>query len=119
MTPVNMVFCFVVAVSSYLYIKSDDFRQYAATLRVKNNQFKDMKKVLTEIKAEVTVLDRTKQILKERAVDVDELMNQLEKKKGIQGYSKVEDQIQGVSELKEKLDNAKSQSMQDLTALIS
>lgn len=46
-------------------------------------------------------------------------MNQLEKKKGIQGYSKVEDQIQGVSELKEKLDNAKSQSMQDLTALIA
>ena len=101
------------------YIKSDDFRQYAATLRVKNNQFKEMKKVLTEIKAEVTVLDRTKQILKERAGDVDELMSQLEKKKGIAGYSKVEDQIQGVSELKEKLDNAKSQSMQDLTALIA
>jgi intraflagellar transport protein 81 len=78
-----------------------------------------MKKVLTEIKAEVTVLDRTKQILKERAGDVDELMSQLEKKKGIAGYSKVEDQIQGVSELKEKLDNAKSQSMQDLTALIA
>ena len=57
------------------YIKSDVFRQYAATLRVKNNQFKDMKKVLTEIKAEVTVLDRTKQILRDRAGDVDELMS--------------------------------------------
>jgi hypothetical protein len=42
----------------------------------------------------------------------------LERKKGIAGYSKVEDDIQGVSELKEKLDNAKSQSLQDLTALI-
>lgn len=100
------------------YIKSDDFRQYAATLRVKNNQFKEMKKVLNEIKAEVTVLDRTKQILKERAGDVDEFLRDLERKKGIAGYSKVEDDIQGVSELKEKLDNAKSQSLQDLTALI-
>jgi len=45
-------------------------------------------------------------------------MKDLEKKKGITGFSAVEDQIQGVSELKEKLDNAKSQSMQDLTALI-
>lgn len=73
------------------YIKSDDFRQYAATLRVKNNQFKDMKKVLTEVKSEVAVLERTKQILKDKAGDVDELMSQLEKKKGIHGYSKVED----------------------------
>ncbi len=42
------------------YMKRDDFRQYAANLRVKNNQFKSMKKVLDEIKAEVTILDRTK-----------------------------------------------------------
>lgn len=34
-----------------------------------------MKKVLTEIKAEVSVLDRTKQILRDRAGDVDELMS--------------------------------------------
>ncbi len=42
------------------YMKRDDFRQYAANLRVKNNQFKSMKKVLDEIKSEVTILDRTK-----------------------------------------------------------
>ncbi len=101
------------------YMKRDDFRQYAANLRVKNNQFKSMKKVLDEIKSEVTILDRTKQILKERAGDVDEFLRDLEKKKGIQGYSQVEDQIQGVSELKEKLDNVKSQSLQDLTGLIN
>ena len=42
-----------------------------------------MKKVLDEIKSEVTILDRTKQILKERAGDVDEFLRDLEKKKGI------------------------------------
>jgi hypothetical protein len=31
----------------------------------------------------VTILDRTKQILKERAGDVDEFLRDLEKKKGI------------------------------------
>ena len=75
------------------YLKRDDFKQYAATLRVKNNNYKTMKKALDEIKAEVTVLDRTKQILKDRAGDVDEFLHDLEKKKGIQGYSNVEDQI--------------------------
>ena len=90
------------------YMKRDDFRQYAANLRVKNNQFKEMKKALDEIKSEVTVLDRTKSILKEKAGDVDEFLRDLEKKKGIQGYSEVEGKIQDVSELKEKLDNVKS-----------
>ena len=75
------------------YLKRDDFKQYAATLRVKNNNYKTMKKTLDEIKAEVNVLDRTKQILKDRAGDVDEFLRELEKKKGIQGYSSVEDQI--------------------------
>jgi intraflagellar transport protein 81 len=75
------------------YMKRDDFRQYAANLRVKNNQFKEMKKALDEIKSEVTVLDRTRAILKEKAGDVDEFLRELEKKKGIQGYSEVEGKI--------------------------
>jgi hypothetical protein len=58
---------------------------------VKNNAFKVMKKSLDEVKSEVTVLDRTKQILKDRAGDVDDLLRDLEKKKGIAGYSNVED----------------------------
>jgi len=77
-----------------------------------------MKKSLEEIKAEVTILDRTKNILKDKAGDVNDFLKDLEKKKGITGYSKVEDQIQDASELKEKIDNAKSQSMEVLTGLI-
>jgi hypothetical protein len=33
------------------------------------------------------VLDRTKQILKERAGDVDDLLRDLERKKGVAGFS--------------------------------
>lgn len=93
------------------YIKKDDFRQYAANLRVKNNQFKVMKKTLDEIKSEVTVLDRTKQILTQKDADAKDMLRQIEKEKGITGYSEVEDNIQLVSENKEKFDNAKQQSM--------
>ena len=64
-----------------------------------------MKKVLDEIKSECQVLDRTKNILKSRAENVDEFLRELEKKKDIAGYSNIEDNIQGVSELKEQLDN--------------
>ena len=56
------------------YMKRDDFRQYAANLRVKNGQYKEMRKQLQEIKSEVTVLNKTKKILKSRADDLGEFM---------------------------------------------
>lgn len=80
------------------YMKRDDFKQYAANLRGKNAQYKQKKKVLSEIKSEVTVLQRTETILKSKADDLGEFMKNLEKKQGISGYSNVEEQIQGVSE---------------------
>ena len=100
------------------YMKRDDFRQYAANLREKNTQYKQHMKQLDEIKAECTVLQRTKEILKSRAGNVDEFLKELEMKKGVAGYTSVEDQIVGVSELKEQLDNNKSASLQELTALV-
>jgi intraflagellar transport protein 81 len=71
------------------YMKRDDFKQYAANLRGKNAQYKTMKKVLGEIKAEVTVLSRTESILMNRADNLDDFMKTLEKQKGISGYTNV------------------------------
>lgn len=74
-------------------MKRDDFKQYAANLRGKNQKYKEMKKVLQEIKSEVTVLNRTKKILEGRAEDLTDFMENLERAKGIQGYSNIEDKI--------------------------
>lgn len=86
-------------------MKRDDFKQYAANLRGKNQKYKEMKKALQEIKSEVTVLNRTKKILESRADDLSDFMENLERAKGIQGYSNIEDKIQGVSNQKEMLDH--------------
>jgi intraflagellar transport protein 81 len=101
------------------YMKRDDFKQYAANLRGKNAQYKQMKKVLGEIKAEVTVLSRTENILKSRADNLDDFMKGLEKQKGITGYTGVQDQLQMVSENKEVLDNKKDQTLQEITTIVS
>ena len=66
-----------------------------------------MKKALDEIKSEVTVLDRTKQILTQKDAHALDMLHKIEKEKGITGYSEVEDNIQLVSENKEKADNIK------------
>ncbi len=100
-------------------MKRDDFKQYAANLRGKNNQYKQMKKVLGEIKAEVNVLARTEKILKSRAENLDEFMKNLERQKGIGGYTRIQDQIVGVSENKEALDQKKDQTLQDITRIVS
>ena len=42
------------------YLGRDDFRQFAANLRAKNATYKNKMKNLSEIKQEVTVLNRTK-----------------------------------------------------------
>jgi intraflagellar transport protein 81 len=73
------------------YMKRDDFRNYAANLRGKNTQYKQMKKVLQEIKSECNVLKRTKDILQDRAEDLGDFMRNLEKQKGVTGYSNIED----------------------------
>lgn len=73
------------------YLKRDDFRQYAANLRGKNAQYKQMKKSLDEIRNEVKVLERTKDILQSRAEDLGEFMQNLERTKGISGFSNIED----------------------------
>lgn len=52
-----------------------------------------MKKVLGEIKAEVTVLSRTENILKQRAENIDEFMKNQEREKGVVGFSNVIDKI--------------------------
>ena len=64
------------------YMKRDDFKQYAANLRGKNAQYKQMKKVLGEIKAEVNVLSRTENILKNQTENFDEFMKDFQSKHG-------------------------------------
>ena len=72
------------------YMKRDDFRDFAMKLREKNKKYKVMKKELEEIRSELNILFRTQQILKSMAGDVDQLLKDLERKKGIQGYTDVE-----------------------------
>lgn len=100
------------------YMKRDDFKQYAANLRGKNAQYKQMKKVLGEIKSEVTVLGRTESILKSRADNLDEFMRDLEKQRGISGIQDVQDKLVHVSETNQMLNNKKESTLQEITVVV-
>jgi len=78
-----------------------------------------MKKVIGEIKAEVTVLMRTENILKSRADNLEDFMKGLEKQKGISGYTNVVSQLQMVSETNEVLNSQKDKTLQEITTIVS
>jgi intraflagellar transport protein 81 len=100
------------------YMKRDDFKQYAASLRGKNQQYKKMKKQLEEIRSELAILSRTEQILKNKAEIDDELMKKLEEQKGIAGYNKIEEEMEDVARDRQKIDEMKHGSLQELTRVV-
>lgn len=100
------------------YMKRDDFKQYAASLRGKKEKYKRMKKQLEEIRSELAVLSRTEQILKNKAEINDELIKKLEESKGIAGYSKIENEMESVAQDRQKVDQLKDSSLQELTKVV-
>ena len=100
------------------YMKRDDFKQYAASLRGKNQKYKKMKKELEDIRSELAILTRTEQILKNKAEMNDELMKKLEESKGISGYSKVEEEMENVAKDRQNIDKMKDSSLQELTKIV-
>jgi intraflagellar transport protein 81 len=100
------------------YMKRDDFKQYAASLRGKNQKYKKMKKELEQIRSELAVLSRTEQILKNKAEMTDDLMRKLEEQKGIAGYSKIQDDMEKVAKDRQEIDKMKEGSLQELTKVV-
>lgn len=99
-------------------MKRDDFRDYAMKLREKNKKYKVMKKELEEIRSELNILSRTEDLLKQRAGDIDEFMANLEKSKGIQGYTDIDNKAAAIAINKWNLDLAKDKTLEELTKMV-
>jgi hypothetical protein len=100
------------------YMKQDEFRDFAMKLREKNKKYKVMKKEIEEIRSELNILSRTEDILKSRAGDIDEFLKNLEKQKGIQGYTDINNKAVSIAIQKKNLDNAKDKNLEELTKMI-
>lgn len=63
-----------------------DLKKYGAQVRDKIDKYKKMRDELSNIRAELVVLQRTEQILKGKLKNLDEFLTELEKKKGVQVF---------------------------------
>ena len=66
-----------------------DLQKYGAVVREKIDRYKKMREDLAALRAELVVLQRTEQVLKNKAQNLEQFMTELEKKKGVQVSSQV------------------------------
>jgi len=100
------------------FLPRDEFKQYAATLRDKTAKFKRLKAELDEVKNEVKVLQRTEELVKQRAREHNVQVEELEKAKGIHGYEEVGNQLDEVGEKKASIDEEKKSTALEISRVV-
>jgi len=101
------------------FMNRDEFKQYANSLRGKTNTYKKLKAELREIKAEMGILVRTETILKSRTQDLDSFLQKQEAARGVAGYTNVQENIEKLSEEKQKVDGLKEDALKELSRVVS
>lgn len=94
-----------------------DFEKYANTLREKTTKYKKMLSELNEIKSELTNLQRTIEVLKNKKESYEKILKIVESQKGITGFSDVKDKLEEISEQKGKIDEQKGKTLEELAKL--
>ena len=100
-------------------VREDEFKHYAAKLRIMNTEFKKKKIKLSALTAESGVLTRTVEILKSRDTNVQELVKIMEKKKGVHGYRETQEAIEDASAAKSQLDDQTGKKLTDMTSTVN
>lgn len=101
-----------------IVLREEEFKRYVAKLRTMNSDFKKKKAELSSLKAECGVLARTEEILKSRAQNAQELLEVLEKKKGVFGYRQAQEAIEDASGVKSDLDEKTGKQLTEITSFI-
>ncbi|KAL7752724.1 hypothetical protein RI367_001726 [Sorochytrium milnesiophthora] len=111
--------------------KGEEFKNYVAQLRVKSTQYKAKKAELTELSTEENIVSHTLEVsgnrnddflgdlvLRAREKQATELLEKIERKSGVSGFTNAQETLERVSEKKSELDEAKEATMTDVSAIV-
>ncbi|XP_072180227.1 intraflagellar transport protein 81 homolog [Diadema setosum] len=99
-------------------LKGDEFKRYVNKLRGKSTDYKKKRQELAELRAELGVLSRTEEILKQRDEQIQQRLAKLEAKKGVSGYHDTQEELEKVSTIKSELDEVKGRTLEDMSELV-
>ncbi len=99
-------------------LRDEEFKRYVAKLRTISVEYRAKKATLSALKAESGVLERTFEILKSRDENAQEMVELLEKRKGVHGYRTTQNAIEEASEEKSGLDVVTGKKLNEMTAIL-
>mmetsp|Transcript_37238 Transcript_37238/g.72658 ORF Transcript_37238/g.72658 Transcript_37238/m.72658 type:complete len:673 (+) Transcript_37238:118-2136(+) len=100
-------------------LKGAEFEKYANGLKLKAKQVKKLKGELSGVMAEKVILQRTEDILKTRHGDQSKFLEELEKKKGVQGAAEMQEKLEMVSEQTSNVNKAKEMTLEEISKVVS
>ena len=74
--------------------------------------------MLQDLRNEIAVLERTEALLKSRDSNLKEYLEDLERKKGIEGYSATQDRLEDVASNKQRVDQRKEATLEEISRLV-
>lgn len=99
-------------------LTGEEFKRYASLLREKHGVVKRTKLEEQEIKSELTVLNRTEQILSNRCQNAEEAVRRLEQEKGVAGYMNTQKELEKVSTQKQEVDEQKGHTLEQMSNIV-
>ncbi|XP_075912359.1 LOW QUALITY PROTEIN: intraflagellar transport protein 81 homolog [Petromyzon marinus] len=99
-------------------IGGDEFKRYVARLRSKNTVYKRQKQQLWDARAELGVLTRTRDLLAQKLSSATQRLLALEERRGVAGFSEAQDDLEKVSRSKQQHDEAKAQTLGDMSHMV-
>ncbi|EEQ98343.1 Intraflagellar transport, putative [Perkinsus marinus ATCC 50983] len=101
------------------YLRREDFKEYAVTLREKTKKFKSAKSEMQRLRSEGSILKRTEQLLKEKLEDSKRRLRAVEEEYGVVGHDELESRLMEASEAKSAADAKKGSQMEELSEVVT
>ncbi|UJR34150.1 hypothetical protein I4U23_021557 [Adineta vaga] len=98
--------------------QGEEFQRYVNMLRSKGNAYKRKRQELNDMTAELQLLKRTEEILKEQVDQIKSRMGMEERKQGIEGYFSTQERLEELSTMKMEQDELKGKTLDEITGLI-
>ena len=95
-----------------------EFDKYAAVVKDKIEKYKKMRDELSGLRAELVLLQRTEMILKSRNKNLDEFLNELEKKQGVEGFRDTQRELIEMTEKAAEVDKMKGSTLDQISEMV-
>jgi len=97
----------------------EDYRVKYADIRSKLPIYKQKKKAMSDVDGELDVLERTLEVLSEKERDIMRDVNDMEREKGVQGFTETQAHLEKISEAKSAIDEEKGNMLEEISKTVT